>query len=204
MSKLHILMPFFRTENKGFYDTRFSFLNLLWHPIVVDVGIFVESDIIKPLILDIKNKPENDQTNYWKLNEFIKSSAIDDNDYYWVINDDDYFSEHIPFSLSYCVSDVVFVSMMRGQCIPDDPRLDAICCHPSYTLYAIPESVMPCQIGCEQFIIKGKVLKTLKFDQNNPYSDGYTAVNLKNNFQCEYRRDWFVFFNWLQKGRWVK
>jgi hypothetical protein len=204
MRSLHIVMPFIRARNKAFYLERFAALGVIWHPLTItsDNVSFATSKGVQPFHNDFSLKPEASIFCYWKLNLFAHSGkGIEDDDYYWILGDDDYFSEHIPFSLSVCNSDVVFISMFRGLHLVPLLEFNS---HDITTLYAAPENIKVGKIGLEQYIVKGKVLKNLNFQENLPTADGIIAEHLKVTHRCEYQRDWFVFFNWFQPGRWEK
>jgi hypothetical protein len=135
---------------------------------------------------------------YYKLNQFIATQKIEDDEYYWFMCDDDSFDEDVIPNLKECVKDVVFISMKRGHYIPVKSSAQ----HPATTLFARPENIRPCFVGLEQMMVRGSVLKTLKFDDSKHNADGIMAEYLSKNYDCQYSENIFVKFNYFEKGRW--
>ena len=132
---------------------------------------------------------------YEKANNFIKKGNIKDEDYYCFLCDDDNYE--VGFFDNLPDADVIFVSMKRG----DNVVGQGVSRHPTNTLIAAPENIKLMNVGFEQFIVKGRVLKQMKFTMGTPYADGMMAMWLKENFKCVYEPNRFVLFNRLEKGR---
>ena len=194
MNNIHIIMPFSRAHLKD--ELLALYQDVILHPIV-----FAEQNIEwdKAVVVEYSN-----DTNipYYKINQFIKTQEIIDEDYYWCMCDDDSIEENVIPEIKEMDSDVIFISMKRGNSTP--LNVPAVSQHPTDTLYAKPSNVKPCQIGLEQMIIKGRIFKKLKFNTKSEYADGEMAVYLKKNYPIHYEPNLFAKFNYFEPDRWVK
>jgi len=207
---LHIVTPFSRIDNKDFYVKGFSkYKNLIWHPITFYKDYFIEEassyEWIKPCLLEdhsIELNLYNPSTI--KLNFFIQNYPIIENDLYCFIFDDDWIEEDlVPKILEYEKEEVIFISMKRGYAIPKDAPRHGVCTLTPY------KNVKAGSIGFQQIFVKGSVLKQMEFieDKNNIQSgmpDGYMAEWLQENFKVKYINNIYSYFNFLERGRWVK
>jgi len=205
---LHIIMPFSRVYNKQFYIDNLRQKGIIWHPVTTDSELFKEDvvhdgDWIVPCIF------ENLKLNLYnpsviKLNKFIKTANIIDDDMYCFINDDDWMEEDLVEKVSRYDTDVVFIAMKRGYVVPEESKYK----HGTSTL--IPyKGVKRGFIGFEQIFVKGHVLKQIEFvedinDSRSTMPDGVLAEWLQENFEVTYVNDIFAYFNYLELGRWVK
>ena len=195
--QIHVVMPFAREHLKDTLLKVYENKDIILHPIT-DKTIEWDRPWVKPVFVsgEITKNP------YHKLNYFIATQEIVDEDYYWWMSDDDSVEENVIPKLKGMDDDVVFISMKRGNHVPKTP--DPVSMHPAWTLYAHPGKVAINDIGAEQMIVKGKVFKTLKYDMESPYADGMMAIYLKQNYPIRYEPDLFVLFNYFQPGRWNK
>ena len=183
---INVVTAFHRVENYKWLRRHLMFHPIVWHKIS-DVEDFEADNTIfyEPI--------EGYDILYQKLNHFIRNTHIIDNAYYCFLNDDDAYEGDYFKDLPD--ADVIFTSMKRGY-----KRVGE---HPIYDLIiSSPDCVRVNYIGVEQFIVKGHVLKKIRFDTTKKNADGYMAVWLKNSFNCVYEPNRFVLFNYLQKGRW--
>jgi hypothetical protein len=198
LSNLHVVMPFSRANLKEEIINLYKPYGVALYPIEFpdQCGLWNGEWFISPFVIDPCE--ENTDICYYKLNQFIKHHKIVDEDYYWFMCDDDSFEEDVISNIKASDSDVVMVSMKRGYNIPKS----SVGRHPTSTLFAKPENMHECGVGLEQFIVKGKILKTLQFDENSHYADGKMAEHLKANYNVKYLENVFIKFNYYEGGRW--
>ncbi len=195
-NNLHIIMPFSRTHLKD--KLLKMYYHFSFHPIIFKDQITDFPEWVAPLV--VPDNPEGFDHCYHKLNQFIKKGDIQDDDLYMFMCDDDAIEREDLKAISLFNGEVLFISMLRGHKIPDN--VTGFSRHPVNTLIASPQNIQPTSIGLEQFVIRGKILKTLKFN-NSRTADGEMAVYLKDKCQCEYAPEIFVKFNYFEPGRWV-
>lgn len=196
MRNLHVVIPFSRPYLLdillGIYGNCSS-INL----IVTDEQFSLFKDRWKPYYPQMIVMPYGEgDLCYMKINHFIQTQPIIDDDYYWCMCDDDAVEYNVIPSIKEMNDDIIFISMKRGQW--------GIYPHPATTLIAHPTNVNIGTIGLEQVIIKGSIFKTLTHDINNHASDGAMAVYLYNRYKdkIKFVPDLYVMFNWFQPGRW--
>lgn len=203
---LHIITPFSRIKFKKFYIDNLKSKQIVWHPIVTDESIFIEKfDWLQPYYFkdnDLVNNIFN--PNVIKINKFIKSFDIIDEDRYCFFNDDDWMEEELPLKLEKYNDDVIFIAMERGDQIPENANIP----HGTSTLYP-HEGVGIGGIGFEQIFVKGHILKQMTFldsttDKRAETPDGAMAEWLQENFKVRYVSNIYSYFNFLERGRWVK
>jgi hypothetical protein len=215
---LHIITSFSRLDRKDWYINMLESKNIIWHPILhYNTDQTDPSDKFQPLTKKediefnrlwiqphfIKNIPSNIDICYYKLDDFIQNSqTIIDSDRYCFMNDDDWMEDDTFdfFNTTKLNEDVVFVSMKRGYGQqPGYPNG-----HPTSTLIAHPANMQVGTIGLEQYFVKGNILKQIRFDVHNGCTDGLIAVWLFQNFKVSFAPYRYVWFNYLEPGRWEK
>ena len=88
---------------------------------------------------------------YSKINYFIETQKINDEDYYCMMGDDDSIEDNVFEEIRKEHADVVFVSMKRGHYTPTDvPEVNQ---HPTNTLWARPEYIKVGTVGLEQMFM---------------------------------------------------
>ena len=129
---------------------------------------------------------------YRKLNDFIDSQTIVDDDYYGFMGDDDMYEPGFFDTIRQHESDIIFCSLYRGDTIPEGAHP-----HPAKPLIIRgPESVRVYNIGLPQYIIKGRILKKIRFNNANNFDDGLFAEDLLKRFKnILFLPDLFVFGN---------
>jgi hypothetical protein len=172
-------------------------LNIL---LTKDQSLDWPKDWSNPIIITEPEKTPRYNVFYYKINWFIQNNKIENENYYWVMCDDDSIENGVVSAIENMNDDIIFISMKRGYNIPEG--LHPISRHPTNTLYANPENICIGGIGIEQMIIKGKIFKNLVYNINTEYGDGEMAIFLKENYTIKYRLDLFVLFNFFEKGRW--
>ena len=194
-----VITPFSRFENKDILIDHLKQFDITWYPILYENYDWGKS-WIKPFICKlIKTK----EIPYAKYNSFIESGLIEDNTYYSFLNDDDFYEPDFFDKIRLCfpTEQVIVVSMQRGNNTIHYENI--LRNHPTYTLPAAPQNMKECTVGIEQLIIKGSLLKTLKFDEDCSTADGKLARELKESgIDIRYLPDVFIWFNYLEKNRW--
>jgi hypothetical protein len=196
--KIHVLVPFTRKHLRD--EVLQSFKGAVLHTIMEQKD-WIDWPEDVDAVLYGRTGREVDSC-YSKINYFIETQKINDEDYYCMMGDDDSIEDNVFEEIRKEHADVVFVSMKRGHYTPTDvPEVNQ---HPTNTLWARPEYIKVGTVGLEQMFIKGRVLKRLKMNDQTPYGDGELAVHLKQNYQVTYREGLFVLFNYFQPGRWYR
>lgn len=186
---IHVITAFTRKENKELMINHLEGKNIKW-------TVIIGEDIKFPEWVNIFNVDVSSEVKYCytRFNDYLDNIEIEDDTYYMFLNDDDFveegFWEKIPENY-----DIVFVSMKRGNNTVRPP-------HPTFTLFANRENIKVGCVGLEQFIVKGKILKKYRFDTDTGVADGLLAEKLALNDNILYLPDAFVYFNYLEDGRW--
>ena len=197
---IHIITAFSRFQNMGFYIEKLSDFGIIWHPIFFEGELSIENKnyLEQYSWIEYSTIPKNDipcDLCYFKLNSFLDKETLIDDDLYFFMNDDDWFDPTIIAKLDSMQDDIIFMSMMRGY--------KHVSPHPISTLYASP-NVGIGTIGLEQYAIRGKILKNERFDIHNGCADGALALILMHKYRIRYESSLYVYFNYLEPGRWTK
>lgn len=195
MQILNVLTPFSRKENKDILIKHLEPFKIIWHPIIhedIDFG----RDWIHPLRVKL---PEfTVDYCYFKLNTFLYSVPVNKDEYYLFLNDDDFYEKKFFDKLKpHLDSMVLVVSMKRGNLDIILPETK----HPTTTLLASQDNMRLGKIGLEQMILRGDAMNEVRF-LNWPGADGVLAEMLKGQRGVTYLPDIYVYFNYLEKGRW--
>lgn len=210
-NKLHIITPFSRPENfcnlfknfKGFDSWTLIFSEDQYNSFIRDdIRNELSDKEIFPMIAKNLGKVDGAYP-YRKINRMIESfdgndGGINDEDYYIILCDDDGIPEGLIDEIKNHNEDVLVVSLKRGDSIPKD----AICKHGISTLLACPENMVVGKCGCMQAIVKGKVLRKIRFNENVSHADGLMMEWLAKNYKVTYLPELFINFNYFQPGRW--
>jgi hypothetical protein len=189
--QVHVITAFSRWQNLPFYLVNLEKLNVLWHPIVDQPHTEMEHLWIEPYYCH--NRAEGGDVFYRRLNAWIEEAQIEDDDYYIFLNDDDWMAENVPSLLATYDDDVVFAGMLRGN--------HPVPGHPITPLMPF-RGVGAGSIGVEQIILKGKILKTVRFNVNSGMADGILAETLQTQYGIRYAPELVMYFNYLEQGRW--
>lgn len=181
---IHVITAYTRKENLKFYLYHYEKENIIWHLLTYNTKILPDSrPWIQPFIHDEEIENISYDPYYRKLNRFIDNFKIIDDDYYCFISDDDWVEEGLFNKINKMNDDVIFVSMKRGL----NPDTYLICGDKQHAG----------AIGIEQYFIKGKILKQIRFEDENGMADGILAEELMSNFKCRYEPNLFTFFDFL-------
>jgi hypothetical protein len=107
--------------------------------------------------------------------------------------DDDGYQDGFFDKIRTLKADVVMVSAKRGT----NPNGFDI-----GTLWATPENMKPCYVSLQQLVVKGRLLRNIKF-QNICIADGLVIEQLVKTNTVHYEENLFSYFNYLQPGRWL-
>lgn len=205
--KIHILTPFYRQELKGIHIKNMLPYSdcIIWHPIEQYNITKWDISLIKWLRPSVMQFHKDDwDWAYEKLNHWITWQLIQDNDYYWFMNDDCWCDAQNFFTdIIKCNTDVIFVSALRGHNKPKGLE-GTVQDHDTTPLIA--DTLNHIGLGktdLGQIIVKGSILKQIRFP-NNPFADGHLAENIKANKHITKTLlpNTYFYFNYYQKGRW--
>jgi len=201
---IHVVTAFARFENLDALILHYEKMGIIWHPVLFDNEQAIEeTDWIKPFVIPF-NPDLHDfiDIGYYKKNVFITDAEIINDDYYQIMDDDDMIAPGVYDALREKDDDIVFISMKRGQNIPEDIIEKRQ--YPASTLFAMPENIIIGGVSTQQYITKGKIFRQLHFQVDYHCADGVMAVWLKDNFEVTYAPELFVWFNYFEPGRWDK
>jgi len=172
--------------------------NAIWHPIFTEtVGFRIqETDWIKPCIAPAT--PDGWNAGHYVLNHFIQSRALYSQQRYLILCDDDRYEPGFFDKIDCVDGNVIICSMKRGDHQPPNS--------PPYgtgTLVAAKENMHVGGVAGEQMILSGSVFATVKFGPGND-SDGHVIKDLAKREDVKYVPEAYVWFNYLQPGRWNK
>ena len=206
--KYHIITPMARFDNykniKSMLESYVSGgIDLSWE-IITDSDSDVRVDSPLPWINSYKCPNEGEE--FWKrcnysINWYLDTINIADGDRYLFLNDDDSVDEKFFNKLNEISYDneVIICSMQRGISTPVDaegPRA-----HPTNTLIASKENMIPCSVGIEQIILSGKVLKNYRLPLH-VWGDGMFIQTVTEENKTFYAKNIYSLFNRFEKGRW--
>jgi hypothetical protein len=196
-------------ENKQFYINFFTDKGIIWHPLLTsdEMDKFSTSrhpDWVHPYML--LRVPDDRNVVKYKLNMYLVDGDVNDYDRYMILMDDDATEPEFFSKLEGYQDDIVVCSMKRGH--------HYLGGHPIETLVARPEMHVG-TIGFEQYILRGKILQQMRFRSDSDLSTGYPPHRqgdsdghfyemLAKLWPIRYIPDLYVYFNYLEKGRWDK
>lgn len=169
-----------------------------WRPILhAPVGDLDETWIRPFYVGDV---PPGIDPPYWKLNRIIED-GLDEDRWYAVLCDDDLYEPLFFDDLTGLATDIAVVSMMRGHNVP--PRETNR--HPTSPLRAAASNMKRCRVGLQQLIVRGRMLRSLRYTGTSGIADGLMAEQLFAQYpeQITYYPDVYVLFNALEPGRYA-
>lgn len=202
--QVHLICPFHR---KWLIPTQINYLKptgIIWHPVcdAFDMPAFdsIAEDWIHPFLCPPLKIP-GDQA-FKKLNDFIDAGNIIDSDYYGFMGDDDGYEPGFFDMVRQQTSKVLIFSLSRGNAIPPN----ALVKHgTSPLIISSKQEVRMGNIGLPQYILKGEVLRTMRFHNTTCNDDGYFAEELVSRFpdSITFLSDLFAFGNFFEPGRYT-
>ena len=220
--KIHVLTPFFRKYLIPSLICHLEQHNIEWYPIIApneqidlekeNLSELFNREWIHPVVVKNFYPAEEKLGSLRKFNDFLDTQEIIDNDYYCFMSDDDGYEPGFFDVIRKQTAKVIMCSMYRGNHFPS---ADTTCArHSSHPLFMRSlEDIRFCNVGQEQFIIKGEIFKKHRWRYHgNRYGDRYTpadgayAIELKEKYKDEilFLPNLFAFFNYFQPRRYNK
>ncbi len=196
----HVITPLNRFENYGKLCDLLRPHGVYWH-IITDVGSTkVTPD--EPWIHSYNM--ENGEGPFWArsnraINWFLDRHSLRMNDRYGILNDDDAYEEGFFQKLDQYPSEVVAVSMKRGNRCPSNVAPERA--HGTNTLVAAPDQMKVGYVGVEQMLVSGRILSQCRLPIHI-CGDGQWIEYVVATQPVVYVPDVFVLFNYLEPGRW--
>jgi hypothetical protein len=199
--KIHILTPFYRIHLAQTLIHYYEPMGIEWYPIVAPKeDIPFDRDWIHPIhVTELAPK----ETCARKFNDFLDTQEVIDNDYYGFMCDDNMYEPEFFDVIRKQTAKILIVSAYRGDTLPPDYTVAR---HGTNILKITSlKNIRIGQIDYCQYIIKGKIFKQNRFDTFNKVNDGVYAVNLRLTYPNDivFLPDSYVFFNYLQPGRYT-
>lgn len=206
--RIHIITPFYRRHLTDVLIKRLTPFDIEWHPICdsVDMQPFENGtlDWIHPLLVPpLQPSP---MTAHRKCNDFIDAGDIADEDYYCFMGDDDMYEDDFFDVMREIINNshpgVIICSQYRGNATPacDVGR------HPYHALVITKlEDIRAGNIGMPQYLVRGDVLKHVRFQEYEIWGDGFYAEELRRRFPNEivFVPDSWCFGGYFQPGRYT-
>lgn len=205
----HVVTPFSRFENlRALIDMlsaqRSPKYELRWH-LLMDDNLPFAFRFAASWITVHYSPPSTPFWSRWAdaLNRFISSGVIEDDHHYMILNDDDAYEPGFFEKVNAVDGQVIAVSMKRGHHTPAGVAAERA--HGTGTLEALPDRMIPGQVGAEQIICTGKIFGAHGLE-NRIDADGYRimAIVRQDPARVAYLPAAFVHFNYFEPGRWDK
>ena len=201
----HVITPFRRFENLEAQYRMLQDMPVRWH-LILDSGLPWEPVFGLHGGSWIQKGFCPRSAPFWSfwadaLNRFISSGPLEPEDYYGILNDDDAYEPDFFHKLDRHTGDVIVASMKRGHQIP--PGVIPERAHGTDTLEAKPENMQVGRVGAEQLFCKGKIFEKYGFN-NTITADGERICAIVKDHPVDYAPEAFVWFNYLEFGRWNK
>jgi hypothetical protein len=204
-NNIHLVMPFYRQENKQKLIDAYRSTDIILHPIMFqDEVTEFDEPWIKPFIIPSNSTDcEAERIECYKRNKFVFSHEFINSDYYVCVDDDDMYEPGVFDEIRKMDSDIVIVSMKRGYQIPKDASPSRQ--YHTNTLIAHPDNIALGHISGQQSFIKGHIFKQHSFHENYQAWDYLIIHNHKETGkQITYRPELYALFNYYEPGRWEK
>ncbi len=187
---IHVITPFSRAHLWYSQVEQLLTKNVQWHPIVVADALipdYAQLHWIHPHLVTFTEKDVFDIC-YAKLQHWLDTAQIIDDDYYVFMCDDDGYTPNFFDQLRSCSADVVWVTVY-GRTIVQNPS---------------PPNLRVGSCGLRSYCVKGRVAKQMRFDQTQRCADGLMAMWLHANVDSQaWRPDMIVLYNYFEPGRWT-
>ena len=201
----HVLMPFYRKHLTETLIKHLKPMNVIWHPICDHVDIEPFEDINEQWIqpaLTPKLKI-GQETAYKKVNDCVDRIDIVDDDYYGFVGDDDMYAPGFIDKIKQQSAKIIVYSCSRGEVTPNDdcpykwPPIDLVI----NTL----DDIRIANIDFCQYIVKGEILRQMRFGEHNVCDDGHYAIGLKERWPNDIliMKEIGVNKNYFQPGRYT-
>jgi len=202
---VRVIMPFYRKHLTQKLTDGFRPMNVIWHPVCdeIDLQAFEGNleEWIKPVLCPPLIKG---QQCYRKVNDFINTQEIVDEDLYGFLHDDDmYVPGFIDRVRRIEEKKIFFFSMDRGDVCPVDDH--PVKWPPVPIVLHNVEEVRVYNIDMCMMIVRGDILRQTQFGITQDHDDGLYAVNLRTKWpnDCLVITEYGVRQNYFQKGRFL-
>lgn len=191
MRTVHVICAFYRQYLLPTHIHYLENTGIEWIAACDDVDITPLKDNkkewIKPILVPPLKIP-GDQV-YKKFNDCIDRIDIVDEDYYCFMGDDDSYEPGFFDVIRRQDSPIILTSASGGVGHP-----------------LVIHSFMDVRVGninLQQYILKGSVLKQMRFNNNTPEDDGRFAEELVRRYPSQIKiiSDSYTFMNYFQPGR---
>lgn len=197
----HVITPLNRFENLRKLVTLLEPQKIIWHVIIdrdVPFRLWFEQDWIHCHVCP------NDGTTFWSrcntsINWLLDTMPCVPTDRYSILNDDDAYEPGYFDKLRSHSGDVIVTSMHRGNATPIGVAAERA--HGTNTLVAAPENMKVGHVGVEQICVAGSILNACRLPLHIA-GDGQMIEYICATNHVRYVPDAFVWFNYLEKGRW--
>lgn len=195
--KYNVVTPFSRFQNLKMMYAHIKSHGVQWH-LLLDQNNNFKPLFSEPWVICHYAPPCQPFWRAWRnhLNEFIRIGTINPEERYIILNDDDFVEPGFFEKIDKHTGEFLVCSMMRGQRIPPGGHN-----HPTDTLMACPENMQVGRVGCEQMIVSGRLLSQIRF-ADDLCADGIAIVELAKKHPPVYVPEAYVWFNFLEPGRW--
>ncbi len=177
--KIHIICPFYRVFLLPTLIDYLEPMGIEWYPMICkkEKDVVFGKSWIHPII--VPDLLPTDQC-YRKINDFITTQQIINDDYYGFMCDDDMYEPGFFDVIRQQTAKILMYSNYRGDTTPVISGAEG---HPTNPLHIQNlDDVRVCNIGLNMYILKGEILKQTIFSNNHKWGDGYYAENLKSRF----------------------
>jgi hypothetical protein len=198
----HAIMPFYRKHLAQKLTAHFATMGVIWHPVCdpVDIEPFKDNatDWIQPVLCPPLKIPQ--EQCYRKVNDFIDSFMIIDDDYYGFIHDDDMYAPGFIDRVKQQAAKIIFYSASRGQ---RHSNIDGYGWPPIPLIINNLDDVRLCNIDFCQMIVRGEILRQTRMGYSVSCDDGHYAVMLKTRWPNDIKifPEIGINFNYFQPGR---
>lgn len=194
----HVITPMGRIENLPMLSEFIYRLGVQWHPLFDDSLKFriKDSDWMHPTFCP--PTPAGWAPAHHLINFFIDRRPLEMDHRYTILCDDDWYEPGFFPKIDAVDGSVLFCSMHRGQHQPaNGPQ------YGTSTLVAARDNLKLGSVAAEQIILSGEELSMVRFGPELD-SDGRIIEKFAAREDISFAPDAFVWFNYLQPGRWDK
>jgi hypothetical protein len=157
---IHVVTPFSRFHLETVLLDHLRPFNIQWHPITNGAqSLVTQEPWVHSFVYDT---PEVFDICYEKLNGWLSTYPLIDDDYYCFMCDDDGYTLNFFDQLRECTHSVVFVTT-RGE---------------GFQMCACPSNSRVGGSGLRSYAVKGTIAKTMRFNEGNHAADGQMTQHL--------------------------
>jgi hypothetical protein len=203
--QINIICPFYRQYLLPTLIKYLEPMHIQWHPVCDPIDIQAFSDNTKQWIHPVLCKPfRAGEMCYRKINDWIDLNldTINNDDYYGFMGDDDMYEPGFFDIVRQQTAKILMYSCYRGDAKTNNPPPAEN--HPAHPLIINGlDDVHVGKIGLGMYILKGSILRQMKFNITHKWGDGAFAQDLKAKWPnyIKFLTDLFVFGNYFEPGR---